>query len=195
VCPPQVQRPAKSDRHEASLNEHGDREPFHDEEGTFSSGSLGAPLLTASLNEWRVALLSDSGSGLWLVFAGSRESGAARMKQGLAQTAFGDLRAVAGRLPKGCRLVEGRPSSSLHLEHGDGAWLAIAYKSEPLTLSFRESSGDELSTLRIEPWIEPHVGVRGRLRARLRRKSRALGLLTYGAPAEKLVEEGDPEAK
>jgi len=177
---------------EASLNEHGDRERFPDVEGAFSSDPLHAPLLTASLNEWRVALLPDSGSGLRLVFAGSRESGAARMKEGLAQTAFGDVRAVAGRLPEGCQLVEGSPSSLLH-EDGDGAWLAIAYKSEPLTISFRTSSGDELSTLRFEPWIEPHVGLRERLRARMRRKSRSRGVLTYGAPAEKLAEDGDPE--
>lgn len=68
---------------EASLNEHGDREPFPDE-GAFSSEPLGAPVLTASLNEWRVALLPDSGSGLWLVFAGPTGSGAAGMKDGLA---------------------------------------------------------------------------------------------------------------
>ena len=175
------------------MNEHGDREPFPDEEGTFSSDSLGAPLLTASLSQWRVALLPDSGSGLWLVFAGSRESGAAEMKEGLAQTAFGDVRAVAGRLPQRCHLVEGSPSPLLHLEHGNGAWLAISNKSEPLTLSFRASSGDELSTLRIEPWIEPHVGLRERLRARLRRKSTAQGELGYGTPRQKHVEDGDAE--
>jgi hypothetical protein len=90
-------------------------------------------------------------------------------------------------------LVEGSPSSLLHLYHGDGAWLAVAYQSEPLTLFFRTSSGDELGTLRFEPWIEPHVGLRERLRARMRRKSRARGVLGYGVSGEKLVEDGDRE--
>jgi hypothetical protein len=173
------------------LNEHRDREPFFDEEGAFSSEPLGAPLLTATLNEWRVALLPDSRSGLRLVFAGSTESGAAGMKEGFAQTAFGDLRAVAGKLPEGCHLVKATPPSLLHLDHGDGAWLAVAYQPEPLTLSFQTSSGDELGTLRFEPWIEPHVGLRERLRARMRRKARAVTVLTYGPPAEKLIEDGD----